>query len=283
MSQKLRQYISICLLTLFFFPFLFCMNQSLEGGEEVKSHFLRIKQTEIHFLSNDCKNKKQLLVFIHGSPGSSSDFLSYLNDKDLQNQFCILVPDRLGYGRSMNQVSVPDIFTQGRTLHSALLTYLKKESYTFINGYVVGHSYGGPVSLVFAMETDPFYPIIWKCILLSSPIDPSLEELYWYNRLASIGFVQWFLPSSWIHSNEEMFTLKSDLEQLTTILGNPNFAVISIHGENDQLVSPKNVYYFTKGKPALKHRIQILEGENHFIPWTSFLEIKNIILSEGSK
>lgn len=277
--KKGRQF---CLLFLFFFPFLFCMNQSLEGGEQVESHTLRIEQTEIHFLSNDCKNKRKLLVFIHGSPGDSSDFLSYLNDKDLQTQFCILVPDRLGYGRSMNQTSVPNIFTQGYAIHAALLNYLKKESHSFTKGYVVGHSYGGPVSLVFAMEEDPSYPIIWKCILLSSPIDPSLEELHWYNKLASIGFVQWVLPSSWIHSNEEMFTLKSDLEQLTARLENHLVEVISIHGENDQLVSSKNVYYFTEKKPRIKNRIQILEGENHFIPWTSFLEIKNIILSEGS-
>ncbi|TGM60786.1 alpha/beta fold hydrolase [Leptospira vanthielii] len=282
MNLKVRQGISISLLPLFIFQFLFCVNHSLEGGEKVESHTLQSEQTEIHFLSNDCKNKKKLLVFIHGSPGSSSDFLSYLNDKDLQTQFCILVPDRLGYGQSMNQVSFPDIFTQGKAIHAALLNYFKKESHSFTNGYVVGHSYGGPVSLVIAMEKDPSYPIVWKCILLSSPADPNLEELYWYNKLASVMFVKWILPKSWVHSNEEMYTLKSDLEKLTTILGNYPLDILSVHGEMDKLVPLENIYYFTKWKPMIKHKIQILEGENHFIPWTSFAEIKEILLTEGS-
>lgn len=283
MIRTFRNEIPIYLLPLSLFFFLFCFYDSLEGGEEIKSHTLSVEKTEIHFLANDCKNKKNLLVFIHGSPGSSSDFLSYLNDKDLQNQFCILVPDRLGFGQSMNEVSVPDIFIQARAIHSALIRFLKRESLTFAKGIVVGHSYGGPVSFVFAMEEDPSIPIVWKCLLLSSPIDPSLEELYWYNRLVNFGFVQWILPNSWIHSNEEMYTLKSDLERLTAKLGNQTFEIISIHGENDSLVSPKNVYYFTKWKPTLNHRIQILEDENHFIPWTSFQEVKKIILSEGNQ
>lgn len=262
---------------------MFCVNQSVEGEEPIRSFTLQSEQTEIHFLSNECKNKKNLLVFIHGSPGSSSDFLSYLNDKDLQTQFCILVPDRLGYGKSMNQVSLPNIFAQGRAIQFTLFNYLKKEGFSFDKAIVVGHSYGGPVALIIAMEEDRSYPVDWKCILLSSPADPGLEELYWYNKLASFGFVQWILPKSWIHSNEEMYTLKSDLEQLTTILGDRPLDIFSVHGEEDKLVPLENIYYFTKWKPMIKHRIQILKEENHFIPWTSFQEIKEILLAEGSK
>ncbi|MGE8720305.1 alpha/beta fold hydrolase [Leptospira terpstrae] len=275
--------IQISFLFLSILSSLFCGSSSSLGGERIYEFRSHSVEGEIYFLSNECKNKKKLLLFIHGSPGSASDFESYLKDKDLQKEFCMCLPDRLGYGNSFPKTSVPNVFLQGKAIHTALLHYLKKEGLFFKEGMVLGHSYGGPVALVFAMEEDPSNSIVWKCLLLSSPIDPSLEELYWYNRLANFGFVQWILPNSWVHSNEEMYTLKSDLERLTSKLGNQTFEIISIHGENDSLVSPKNVYYFTKWKPNLNHRIQILEDENHFIPWTSFQEIKNIILSEGNQ
>ncbi|EOQ97960.1 hypothetical protein LEP1GSC195_0976 [Leptospira wolbachii serovar Codice str. CDC] len=54
----MRKGIPICFLPLFFFPFLFCVNQSVEGEEPIRSFTLQSEQTEIHFLSNECKNKK---------------------------------------------------------------------------------------------------------------------------------------------------------------------------------------------------------------------------------
>lgn len=259
---------------------LFCGSSSSLGGERIYEFRSHSVEGEIYFLSNECKNKKKLLLFIHGSPGSASDFESYLKDKDLQKEFCMFLPDRLGYGNSFHKTSVPNVFLQGKAIHSALLQYLKKEGLVFEEGMVLGHSYGGPVALVFAMEKDSSYPMVWKSILLSAPMDPELEELHWYNHMASLSAIQWFLPESWIHSNEEMYTLKSDLIQFAGPIKNRSLEVISVHGDEDQLVSVKNVYYFTKWKPAIKHRIRILKGENHFIPWTNFKEIKEIILSE---
>ncbi|TGL45936.1 alpha/beta fold hydrolase [Leptospira perdikensis] len=262
--------------------FLFCKVPS-QGRETIQSLVSPSEKGEIHFLSNECKNKKKVLVLIHGSPGSSLDFESYLKDEDLQNQFCILLPDRLGYGGSWNQTSVPNLILQGRAIHSALIRYLEKERFRFNEGIVVGHSYGGPVALRIAMEKNNTYSFVWKSILLSAPIDPDLEELHWYNQIANLVWVQWILPDSWIHSNEEMYTLKTDLIELTKAFENSSLEILSVHGDEDQLVSVKNVYYFTKWKPSIKHRIQILKGENHFIPWTNFKEIKEIILAEGSK
>ncbi|MCW7459264.1 alpha/beta hydrolase [Leptospira bandrabouensis] len=281
--QKEKKDLRIVLFLLPFFALIFCSNDSLEGEEPIQSVTLPWNQFKIHFLSNKCKDKKRLLVLVHGSPGSSSDFITYLKNKELQDQFCIFVPDRLGYGDSTNEKSFPNIFQQGNVLAKVFETYINKQSFSFEKAIFVGHSYGGPIAIVLSMAKVPIFPKNIQTILLSSPSDPNLEKLHWYNHLANIQIFQWFLPKSWIFSNEEMFTLKFDLEQLTTTLGNSSLNILSIHGENDQLVLVENVQYFTKSKLNIKHRFQILKGENHFIPWTSFAEIKSILIAEGSK
>lgn len=283
MYHKQKKCLRFVLFLLPFLTLIFCSNDSIEGEEPIQSANLPWQQFHIHFLSNDCKAKKILLVLVHGSPGSSSDFKTYLKNKELQDKFCIFVPDRFGYGESANKESLPSIFKQGNALAQIIETYINKESYTFEKAIFVGHSYGGPIAIVMSMAKVPTFPRKIQTILLSSPSDPDLEELHWYNHLANIQIFQWFLPKSWIFSNEEMFTLKFDLELLTTKLGNSNLDLLSVHGENDQLVPLENVYYFTKRKLNIKHRFQILKGENHFIPWTSFAEIKSILLAEGSK
>lgn len=279
MNSQIKDNSKKFILVTFSILFLFCTNQSVVGEEKIIENVSRFEETQIHFLSNDCRNKKKVLILIHGSPGAASDFQIYLKDKDLQRQFCILVPDRLGYGNSMKENSVPNIFQQGRNLQTAISNYLKKESLVFESGIVVGHSYGGPIALVYLMESDSK---VWKAVLLSAPVDPDLEELVWYNHLANLSFVSWILPKSWVHSNQEMFALKSDLIQLTKMLENKSLNILSIHGEKDFLVSVNNVNYLTNHYKHIKNKTLILKGENHFIPWTNFAEIKNIILMEVS-
>ena len=105
-------------------------------------------------------------------------------------------------------------------------------------------------------------------IFISSPIDPQLEELKWYNKLVANSLIQWIIPLELIHSNNEMLTLKEQLISLVKVWKPTNHKFKIIHGTNDSLVPFDNIKYFKKHLGSyLLNSIEI-QNENHFIPWT---------------
>jgi pimeloyl-ACP methyl ester carboxylesterase len=66
--------------------------------------------------------------------------------------------------------------------------------------------------------------------------------------------------------------LKEDFKKI-------NCAVIILHGDKDELVPVGNVEYTKKMLTnASSISVTIFPGENHFIPWARFNEIKEVLM-----
>jgi pimeloyl-ACP methyl ester carboxylesterase len=240
-----------------------------EKGLELSIKTVKVGPRNIHYASIGDENKPTL-VFIHGTPGSWNAFISYMQDKELMNQFRIVSVDRPGFGYS-DFGKVVNLAAQSKILND----WLEK----IINGkpvYLIGHSLGGPlVAKMAADEPDRYKGLV----IISGSIDPSEEKPEKWRVVFFKTPLNYFLPGAFRPSNKELWYLKSDLRLLKDDFGKIHIPVYFIHGDNDTWVPPGNVSF---GKKMLSNSNQIgelmLPKGNHFIPWTHFKEIREVLL-----
>ncbi|MCW7503614.1 alpha/beta fold hydrolase [Leptospira paudalimensis] len=261
--------------------FLQCV-PNLEGKENIEKFTIPTKEGNVFTLTNDCQSKSKLMVFVHGSPGNGSDFLPYLQDKDFQTHFCMMSPDRLGFGFSKREEFIPSVNTQGKGISEMIQSFIVSQKLSVTSIFIVGHSYGGPVSMKSFLLLSESLKKNGKVFLLSAPMDPMYEELRFYNHLAKSIIIEWILPKSWVRSNEEMFQLKQDLLGLELELRQFRFPVVMIHGDSDGLVPWEHTNYLNHESYKGESKVYLLSGGSHFIPWTRFSEIKSIVFKEVS-
>ncbi|MCW7471507.1 alpha/beta fold hydrolase [Leptospira kanakyensis] len=285
MKKKQYLYIVWMFIFLLFCFLLYLITSSIElypeeGKEVLETQFIPTKQGNLFISNNVCLSKQKLLIFIHGSPGSGSDFSMYLKEKDLQKKYCILTPDRLGFGNSYQNPFVPGLGLQAEAITEMIQYFLNQKTLSFQEITILGHSYGGPIAFKVAILLQGRIPSSLKVVLLSAPIDPKWEELKFYNHLAKKNYIQWFLPNTWVRSNEEMFPLKSELEWMRDEVIQSKISVLSIHGEEDYIVPLEHVKYLESISYQGNHRTYLIDGGGHLIPWTSFSEITSILTRE---
>ncbi|WP_040910797.1 alpha/beta fold hydrolase [Leptospira broomii] len=232
------------------------------------------RQDTIHSVAVGCDDNspKDILVFVHGSPGNWIHYWSYLKDSELLQRYCMIGIDRPGFGRSGNPL--PDINLQAkRIIDSLSLLRIPRPKKKYI---LVGHSYGGPVAARIASLKENK---ITHLVLLAAALDPEKEELKWYNRLADTKIARLLLPSPWIVSNEEMIPMKDQLKEIEADWKMIRSATYIVQGGKDTLVDPANLEFvrrlFPKG--SVKEEIFLPDGD-HFLPWNSFPLIKRILL-----
>jgi len=239
-------------------------------GVPFKTVYLPIKSKTMHYVvaGND---SLPTIVFIHGSPGSWTAFEDYLLDKELVARYRMISIDRPGFGYS-NFGEALNFAEQG-VLLSAVLQKIN-------NGKpiaLVGHSLSGPMVIKLAAENPAAN--INNVVVLAGSVDPALEEPEkWRNVINKIP-LRYFIPGAMRPSNDELWMFKKDVYALTPDFARVTCNVILMHGDSDQLVPPPNALY---SQAHLTHAKTVsliwLKGENHFIPWTRFTDIKNQLL-----
>ena len=224
--------------------------------------------TTLQYAVSDSK-KQKLVLFIHGSPGSWETFSRYLEDPELQKEAILVSVDRHGYGGSMRGLPELSIGNHARYIKPILDKYN-------LPTVVVGHSYGGPVALRLAMD----YPErIMHILLLAPSIDPKLEEILWYQKVADWKLIRWILPAYLDVCNQEILPARFELQKMEHLWKNLRTPMTVIQGDNDTLVPPGNADYSEKMYPD-KSKLKIIRGDmNHFIPWNEYDLVKEEILS----
>jgi len=211
------------------------------------------------------------LFFVHGSPGSWNVFKGYMQDADLMKRYRMISVDRPGFGYS--DFSHPKNLAQQSRIIKNLLDSIQNGKPIFL----VGHSLGGP--LIIKMYLDNV-ALISGLVILAGALDPNAEKPEKWRPVLFKTPLNYFVPGAMRPSNEELWYLKKDLKELDKELDNVFCPVWIIHGDKDNLVPISNVDYAKqKLKNAKTLDIKILPGANHFIPWTHFKEIKELLLS----
>ncbi len=199
------------------------------------------------------------VVFVHGSPGSWEDWKLVLSRSRLKKRFNLIAVDRPGWGdRPATTQVVPELSAQAAILGRIL--DVGKDGRKVI---LVGHSLGGPIVLQMAVD----YPDrIAAIVLLAPSLDPDLDAVLWYNKLADYKLIRYFLPQMLAKANDEIMALPHGLRSLGRGLASIHQPVVLVQGMKDHLVDPGNAAYARRKLIQARYHEVILPNFGHLIP-----------------
>jgi pimeloyl-ACP methyl ester carboxylesterase len=221
------------------------------------------------FLFKDADEKFISLVFVHGSPGSSSSFNSYLIDDTLHNIFNIYVVDRPGYGYSDLGQYHP-ITSQVNWLSHFIENRLAGQSV-----FLVGHSFGGPIALHTARQLPE---LVNGTIMIAPALDPDNEKYFFGGKLAWKKPTRYFFSKAWRVSADEKYNHAEELKQLEPLLAEIHSPVLHIHGTRDKIAPFVNLSYSKKHlNPEILETYE-WEKMGHLIPFRRKKEVVEMIV-----
>ncbi|MFN6089554.1 MAG: alpha/beta fold hydrolase [Cyclobacteriaceae bacterium] len=212
-----------------------------------------------------------LVVFVHGSPGSLSAFIDFMADTVLLSKAQLITVDRPGFGESNFGYGEKSVARQ-----SSFLKPLIEKNKLNRRVILVGHSMGGPVIARMAMD----YPeLIDGLVIVAGSIDPDLEpNETWFRAPLATPFLRWILPRSFRASNQEIYHLKPELQEMLPLWKKIKASTIVIQGKKDVLVDPANADFAKKMIINAPVELVMIDDMNHFVPWSNPELIRSAIL-----
>ena len=245
------------------------VNRFKKNGVALTTVYEKVEGRNIHYAKTGY-DSLPTLVFIHGTPGSWDAFAGYMSDSQLLRHFRMVSIDRPGFGYSDFGKVFP--LKKQAELIEPVLAKLQ-------NGkpmYLAGHSLGGPLIIQLAAD-QPKY--CHGLIMISASVDPAIEKPEKWRPWLFKTPLNFLVPGAFKPSNEELWYLKKDLVKLKDEFARIHCPVYFIHGDADTWVPVGNVAYARKllvNSSTIGELI--IPGGNHFIPWTKFDEIRNMLL-----
>ncbi|MFK7953424.1 MAG: alpha/beta fold hydrolase [Ekhidna sp.] len=220
---------------------------------------LLIGGRNIHYAFTNQK-KEALVVFIHGSPGSWNAFIDYFKSDSLLSVADVLAIDRPGYGKSDFGNAEPSLKIQSQLINKVIEQFDHKKI------ILIGHSLGGPVIARLAMD----YPSHFDGLIFVAPsINPDLEKKEWFREIFKSRIGKIFVPTEIGVSNEEIISLKNELLKMVPKWKDIQTQSIVIQGTEDWLVPADNALFAEEMLDDSLLTIKMMDGENHFIPWSN--------------
>jgi pimeloyl-ACP methyl ester carboxylesterase len=205
-------------------------------------------------------DKDVALFFVHGAPGSSQDFFSYLQDSMLLSQANLYSVDRPGYGYSNFGKAEVSIQKQAQIV-AELIAQLPEQKVI-----IVGHSFGGPIAALASVYTSK----IVAAVMLAPAIDPAHEKILKIAYLGKWKATRWFVPKALRVAADEKFTHVAELSKVQNLWSQVPVPVTHYHGTKDVLVPYENIHFSTKVFEPAKFKAISLDNENHFLPWSQY-------------
>ena len=238
-----------------------------ESAVEIQFGDLVVDDQNIHYAFTD-QGKEILAVFVHGSPGSWNAFIDFFKADSLLEKVDLLAVDRAGFGNSGFGLAESSLEVQAFQIKEVLNQFPDKRK------LLIGHSLGGPVVARMAMD----YPDAYLGIVMVAPsIDPEMEEDEWYRKVIDTKIGSFFTPKEFEVSNDEIMALKIELKKMLPLWGKIKIPTIVIQGTKDSLVPKENAVFAKEMLPDSILNVIMLEGVNHFIPWSHPEEITKVI------
>lgn len=206
-------------------------------------------------------NTKPTLIFIHGTPGSISDAFPLLEKTDILTRYHVIVPDRPGFGGSMNGAEMPNIRQQSELLSELL--FLSGNSEKII---LVWWSYAGALLPTIAAQ----HPNrIKQLVIVAGTMDPEHQTIWKISYPLHYTRLKYLIPNMLRVTNAEKL---SSIDQLKTISEDRSKITVPvwlIHGTKDWIVQIENTYFAEKKLiNSQKIVVKIIDGVGHEIPIT---------------
>ncbi|MBK6905397.1 MAG: alpha/beta hydrolase [Saprospirales bacterium] len=230
-----------------------------KGLEAPRFYTIETEGRSIHY-THVGDSTKPLVVLVHGSPGSSSAFLSFLADPRLTEFAQVVAVDRPGNGYSDFGRSEPSLEKQASALRPIL------ERHRAGSAIVLGHSYGGPVVARMAMD---FPELVDGVFIVAGSIDPELEPREWWRKPIDHPLLRWIFPTSMVVANQEIRPLYEELQAMMPLWEKVTCPVTVVQGTNDTLVPSGNADFAVRmSVNSSRLDCRMVEGGSHFILWT---------------
>ena len=200
---------------------------------------------------------KQLIVFVHGTPGSFTTFMHYMNYSLMQEHFHMISVTRPGWVER-NAEKVPSLDEQAAALEP-LLRMDRSGKGTIL----MGHSYGGPVIAKTAMQ---YSELVSGLVFVATTGDPELSGPRWYNRLAVV-IPRFILGDGLKGANAEIMPLRPQLESILSGWEELEMPVLIVQGDRDRLVNPRNAEFMQRMLVNAEVTYMWREGQGHFVLW----------------
>ncbi|WP_340199299.1 alpha/beta fold hydrolase [Ascidiimonas sp. W6] len=228
--------------------------------------------TKIRYLNYDSRNvrivsetkydtSKPTLLFIHGSIGSSLDFMYYWSDPYLRQQVNIVSYDRIGYGPNQ-QGEVLNSIAKETDLVKKIINRLKPTSLI-----IVGYSYGGPIALNYALKNE-----VSKIVLLAPALYSEYEMIPPMAHLYKNKILRTIVPDIWKSASKEKLDHQKQLKELEPNWSKIKTKLLVIHGKDDWIVPVENSILLKKQIPDIK--FIKLSNEGHGLIWSSAKRIQ---------
>ncbi len=280
--KPLKWWIGVLIVSILLFPLDSCMQLRMSKSE-IDSYF-GSRNLEPHLYTYPVGTNRVIqylkvgsddlprVIFVHGSPGSLSAFISFMSDTTLLKRAQLYSVDRPGFGSSDFGRAEISLEKQAEYLKPILADNPRHRP-----TIVVGHSLGGPVICRMAMD---YQQLIDGLIIVAGAIDPDLEPKGTWRFPLATPFLKWMLPRSFRASNEEIYRLKPELIKMIPLWDKITCPVIFIQGKKDHLVAPGNADY---AKKMLTHAAELdfvfKEDMDHYVPWSDPILIHDAILA----
>jgi pimeloyl-ACP methyl ester carboxylesterase len=232
-------------------------------------YFPYAKGNTLHYVESG-DSAAPTIYFIHGTPGSWNNFQNFLMDSLLVSKYRMISLDRPGFGYSNFGIalSMEDQVT--------LFNRFIRANHNGQPVILAGHSLGGPIIVgMAAIDTT----IAHTLLLLAASISPDLEPAENWRKPLSLPVIRGLAPGAFKPSNDEMLNFKAYVKKMPQLLANVKCTTYVIHGTKDMFVPYENLNYADE---HLTHdastNLVTMEGENHFIPWTKFEDLRALLL-----
>jgi pimeloyl-ACP methyl ester carboxylesterase len=221
---------------------------------------LRTNGFSVRYHLAESGNAVRNLVFIHGTPANAG--IWYEQFAPPFPRANLIAYDRPGFGLSRPMRHDPHLEEQVAALTNLLAALPRHPT------VLVGHSYGGPVALLAAVEHPE---LVAGVVLIGGSVDPAQEHPLLVQSLFHTRATSWLLPRWLRQCNRELLTLKGDLLRLERELPQLRVPVVMLQGERDRQVPAANVAYLQSRLAALGRAdlvtARVFPDYTHFIPW----------------
>lgn len=235
--------------------------RSKKAAASIKRHDLNSCDYPVRVVGGPIDaNKDVALFFVHGAPGSSQDFYSYLQDSLLLSQANLYSVDRPGYGYSNFGKAEVSIQKQAEIV-AELIAQLPEQKVI-----IVGHSFGGPIAALASVYTSK----IVAAVMLAPAIDPAHEKILKIAYLGKWKATRWFVPKAMRVAADEKFTHVAALQDVQHLWPQVPVPIMHYHGTSDVLVPYENIHFSAKVFEPARFKAISLDNENHFLPWSQF-------------